>query len=174
MFWLLGISSSYPSAARYSGVCCLLLCCLSTTGCSLTSETHRLIFLAKRTTKLEPRRFPYVRDEKLSQMRNHSLAKRVWHDIVAGSPPHSFSDHYARGFIIGFADYLYRGGSGEPPLVPPRDYWHAGYQTVQGKQAIQQWFEGFRHGGQECEARGYRELVVTPSSMITVQGTPSR
>ncbi len=146
--------------------CALLLCCLSTVGCSLLAETHRVFFLAKRTTELEPKHFRYLKNEKLTRKRNVGLAKQVWAEVAAGSDAESYSKHYMRGFIDGFADYLYRGGTGEAPLVPPRDYWRLGYQTAAGKQAIEDWFAGFRHGVDECRARGYREMAVVPSSLI--------
>ncbi len=141
----------------------LLLFSLCTAGCSLVSETHRVFFLAKRTVDLEPKRFPYFRNAKFTRLRNRALAKQVWGEIAAESPE-PFSEHYSQGFVSGFADYLYRGGSGDAPPIPPRSYWHMGYQSPEGKQAIQDWYDGFRHGSQECQASGYRQLAVVPSS----------
>lgn len=141
----------------------LVVCSLCNSGCGLVSETHRVFFLAKRTVSLEPKRFQFFHDAKLTRLRNRALARQVWDEIVAECPE-PFSKHYEAGFISGFADYLYRGGRGDAPPVPPRSYWNMGYQSPDGKRAINDWYEGFRHGSQECKVRGYRELAVVPSS----------
>jgi hypothetical protein len=145
----------------------VLFCVLSMAGCcSVLADTHHVFFLAKRTTDLEPKHFSYIHNEHVTRRLNHAIAKQAWHEVMADMPVRA-SHHYARGFICGFADYLYRGGTGEPPLVPPRAYWHLGYQSIKGKQAIDEWYQGFRHGSQECQARGLRDLVMVPSSLAS-------
>jgi hypothetical protein len=134
-------------------------------GCNIIADTHRVFFLAKRTTKLEPRYFPYLRNERLSRMRNYALARRVWSE-VSEDRPEAYSKHYAKGFVSGFTDYMFRGGTGSPPLIPPRAYWQMGYETPGGKQAIHDWYAGFQHGAEECKLRGHRDLVVVPSSLV--------
>jgi hypothetical protein len=119
--------------------------------------------LAKRTTDLEPKHFSHFHNEHATRLRNHAIAKQAWREVMADSQL-AVSEHYARGFLCGFSDYLYRGGSGEPPLVPPRGYWHLGYQSDRGQQAIDDWYQGFRQGSQECRERGLRDLAVVPSS----------
>src|SRR5262249_24203989 len=52
------------------------------------------------------------------------------------------SGDYANGFEDGFAEYLYRGGDGEPPLLPPPHYRHLRNQSPEGYQAAQDWFAG--------------------------------
>ena len=75
--------------------------------------------------------------------------------------------HYASGFRCGFAEYLMFGGDAQPPLVPPREYWNVDFETPAGKQAIDEWFQGYRHGAAECQARGNRELTTVPTSLTT-------
>ena len=142
----------------------VLSVCLS--GCALASDTHEVLWLAKRTTKLEPKYFPYVRNERLTRLQNHNFAKGVWRDEIAPTLDFYPSGDYAAGFIDGFADYLHRGGSGEPPPVAPRGYWGFPFQSKKGKEAVHDWYAGFRHGAAECKARGLRDLVVVPSSLI--------
>ena len=139
-------------------------------GCTLAGDTHRVFFLAKRTTKVEPKYFPYLRNEKLTRYKNRSLAKRVWHEVTAADPHLHASVDYADGFIDGFADYLYRGGSGEPPVVPPRRYWNLPFKSPRGQFAVNDWYSGFCHGSEECKTRGLRDLVVVPSSLWTHGG----
>src|SRR5207253_2309767 len=62
-------------------------------------------------------------------------------------------------------DYLYAGGSGEPPPLPPRYYWKTRYETAEGHQAIADWFAGYRLGAAMAQESGYREWVTIPSSL---------
>jgi hypothetical protein len=140
------------------------LCVVS--GCSLLADTHHVAYLAKRTTELEPSFFSYFHNEHATRLRNRAAANEAWRQVAADSPV-GYSSHYAKGFVCGFADYLHRGGTGEPPLVPPRSYWGLNYQNVAGKQAIEDWYQGFRHGSDECRMQGLRDLAVVPSSLAT-------
>jgi hypothetical protein len=68
------------------------------------------------------------------------------------APGHGYSNDYADGFSDGYVEYLFGGGTGEPPPVPQRHYWNGRYQTLEGQQAIDHWFAGCRQGasaGQE-------------------------
>ena len=122
---------------------------------------------AVRTVVREPLHFPLHKNDFIVRVRNHGLARRAWSETVATcSQP--YTDDYAAGFMEGFADYLYAGGSGEPPAVPARCYWKAGYETPAGREMIQQWFAGFRHGATVCREKGYRELALIPSSVSAV------
>src|SRR5262249_39466700 len=79
---------------------------------------------------------------------------------------HPYSPDFQQGFLCGFADYLYAGGTGNPPPLPPRGYWKSEYETPEGRQAVQDWFEGFRTGAARARASGYRELVTVPISAL--------
>jgi hypothetical protein len=80
--------------------------------------------------------------------------------------PGPFSPAYACGFKEGFVDYLDAGGSGEPPPLPPRKYWSAGYETAAGQAAIRDWFAGFRHGAAVAGQSGARRCTTVPSSTM--------
>jgi hypothetical protein len=84
--------------------------------------------------------------------------------MLAVSPGQDYSCDYCRGFKEGFADYLYEGGTGEPPDLPPRNYWRIGYQTPAGRRAIGEYFDGFRHGAGVCQASGLRQYTTVPSA----------
>src|SRR5436190_14016333 len=60
--------------------------------------------------------------------RNERWAKDAWEEC-ARTAEKPFSEDYADGFRTGFADYLYQGGDGEPPLLAPRRYRKLRYQT---------------------------------------------
>jgi hypothetical protein len=80
-----------------------------------------------------------------------------------------YSRDYARGFLKGFEDYVYAGGNGLPPPVPPPRYWGIYYQTPEGHQAIEDWFAGFRHGTEAARDSGYREQVLVPLSRPIIE-----
>jgi hypothetical protein len=101
--------------------------------------------------------------ECLEKVRDERLAASAWNEVQSNHKG-VYSVDYARGFRDGYADYLFAGGTGEPPLLPPRRYWGVGYETPDGVQAIQDWFAGYRHGAAEAEQSGYRQLVRIPLS----------
>jgi hypothetical protein len=136
-----------------------LLCC----GCGGP------ITLAARTVVIEPIHDWARADNCIEHHRDYRLAEDVWKAIAEADPSHAFSPDFAHGFRDGFADYVYAGGTGEPPPVPPRYYWKVGYETPQGHQAIEDWFAGFRMGAELARESGYRELVIVPSSMLRAE-----
>src|SRR5205807_2557372 len=73
------------------------------------------------------------------------------------------SEDYAQGFKDGYAEYLYRGGDGEPPLLPPKRYRHVRYQTPQGYMAAEDWFAGYRHGAAVAHHTGARRWITGPT-----------
>ena len=122
--------------------------CLASSGCRLTQNVMR-------TTIVEPLQYSRDAYEKIAHKHFIELAesslgqaislRRAELDDYRCEP---FSQDYQEGFIDGYVDYLEGGGTGEPPLLPPRRYWNAAYQTYAGHQAAEQWFAGYRHGAQ--------------------------
>ncbi|MCA9247237.1 MAG: hypothetical protein KDA42_08990 [Planctomycetales bacterium] len=78
----------------------------------------------------------------------------------------SVSEDYARGFQAGYADFLFYGGSGEPPAVPPRDYWRLDERAGVRKPCVTDWFSGFRHGVTVAGHQGYREMEEIPTELL--------
>lgn len=96
--------------------------------------------------------------------RDSSMAADVWRQIESASPGQEHSPHYVKGFKDGFADYLYSGGTGAPPAVPP---WHLRtykYQNPEGHRAVQEWYAGFADGAAVAAQSGYRQWVTVASS----------
>ena len=147
---------------------CLLLALLSVSGCGLTRETQRVAELTRRTTFLEPRFFDYVHNDKLAQREARLVAEQAWAEVVDSVP--NPSPDYEYGFVEGFADYLYRGGAGEAPLIPPRGYWNLRFLNPRGKATMNDFFEGFRHGAQTCKNSGLRNNWVVPTSLLLGEG----
>ena len=109
-------------------------------------------------------------EEHLECARNRKWAELAWEQIH-GSSKGTYSEDYAQGFKDGFADFLFEGGSGEPPPLPPRHYRGLAYQTPQGYQAIQDWFAGYRHGTTVARTDGYRQWVTGSTSLPHPQVT---
>ncbi|HLJ96155.1 MAG TPA: hypothetical protein VKU02_23465 [Gemmataceae bacterium] len=120
---------------------------------------------ATRTLVVEPWHFCQSLDSLQEMHRNYQLAKEQWNAFLHADPDHGYSADYAAGFQDGFADYLYAGGTGEPPPLPPRPYWRIGYESPQGHEAIADWFAGFRHGAAVAQQSGYRQWVTVPTSL---------
>lgn len=148
-----------------------LVVTVSFSGCALTHETGRVFRLAKRTVQIEPRFYEYIKSDRVAQREARLLAEQAWGEIAHAVP--NASPDYENGFTEGFADYLYRGGSGEPPLVPPRGYWSLRFLNPQGKMVVEEWFAGFRHGAENCKTRGIRDMWVVPTSFVPEPDPPS-
>jgi hypothetical protein len=96
--------------------------------------------------------------------RDRNWAEDAWRQLRCANPQTSYSSDYEAGFRDGFTHYLYWGGNCEPPPMPPKEYRKLKYQTPQGYQTIEDWFEGFRHGASVARAGGYRKYVTGPSA----------
>lgn len=131
---------------------CLIGLCVSGPGCSLFVNA----------TKSVVGETSQCMEEFSECVRNRKLANEAWATVEQAKPKHAPSNDYADGFKAGFADYLEAGGTGEPPLLPPHRYWKARYETPQGYHAIEDWFDGFRHGAAAARASGYRQWVTVP------------
>jgi hypothetical protein len=132
--------------------------CFLSIGCGpLALATHIVV--------IEPIQYCKTADDILERRRDYTLAEESWLVFAQAHPDHPSSPDYSLGFKDGFTDYLYAGGTGEPPPLPPRQYWRITYETPEGHQAIEDWFAGFRLGAAVARGSGYRELVTIPSSL---------
>jgi len=155
---------------RVKMVLCLVALCFASQGCAP-------LWQAARTSVLQPLINFQGWTEVLEIHRNRELAEAAWRDFVSKHPAPGYSKDFESGFKNGFADYLYSGGTGAPPPVPPRRYWNFKYETPEGHKAIQDWFAGFRAGAESAQESGYRKLVLIPASTClpstTTQTQPS-
>jgi hypothetical protein len=113
---------------------------------------------------VEPTEYPWRIDDCVDKCRNKKLAEVAWGLYQQDHPDCDYSVDYRIGFLDGYADYLYAGGTGNPPPVPPRWYWRAEFETPDGHRVIEDWFTGFREGALAARHSGYRELVTVPAS----------
>jgi hypothetical protein len=120
-------------------------------GCGPTYNTTRTLIV-------EPFLYCDSADKVVEWTRDEKLAKDAW-EKVGASTGQAYSKDYERGFKFGFADYLYAGGSGLPPPMPPRRYWKPKYESAAGYQAVDEWYAGYRHGAAVAMESGFREYV---------------
>lgn len=112
-----------------------------------------------RTVLFEPHHYWHYWDEHRRLKHHRKLGRQVFAGIVSEEGD-CYSADFADGFVEGFADYLFAGGTGEPPAFPPRRYWKETYANASGQQAVQDWFSGFRYGAEMAMVRGDREHTV--------------
>jgi hypothetical protein len=103
-------------------------------------------------------------DEHRERARNRKWAEAAWKELAGTAPYDRCSEDFAAGFQDGFADYLYAGGPGTPPPLPPPQYRALRYQTPEGYRAVEDWFAGFRAGATAAQHGNYRQWIVGPTS----------
>jgi hypothetical protein len=103
-----------------------------------------------------------------------AYAKEAWAAYGGERPTSIEIIDFERGFIDGFADYLDRGGSGEPPAVPPLHYRRNRYLTPEGQVAVQHYFAGFAAGAQEAKGSGIRQTLLVQIALPPNAGGPTR
>ena len=108
----------------------------------------------------EPKQFCERRDDVASMATYRSWADAAWSEQGIVCPEDCLSGDYSWGFREGFAGYVYAGGSGQPPALPPRPYWQVDMRTPEGARAVQSWFAGYRHGARLARDGGFRDLVT--------------
>jgi hypothetical protein len=145
-------------------------------GLGFTCQGCAPLWQSARSSVIQPLIYRRVTTDYLECRRNRELADEAWGSYFSKHPTLEYSKDFESGFKEGFADYLYSGGTGAPPPVPPRCYWNYKYETPEGHQAAQSWFAGFRAGAESARESGYRKLVLIPASTSLptsgIQSTP--
>jgi hypothetical protein len=127
-------------------------------GCTVCEQTRR-------TVCQEPKAFLAFRDRKVSVATYRGWAAMAWSDERKSCPTLPMSEEYALGFSDGFTSFVYAGGSGEPPPVPPRQLWNVERRSPPGHAAAQDWFAGYRHGARVAREGGFRDRAIVHSSL---------
>jgi hypothetical protein len=135
----------------------LLGLCAVAPGCAPLKQVAQV-------TICQPIAYCMHMDEYVSLCRDRELADEAWAHFQSAIPDCQYSEDFADGFKTGFADYVFAGGNGEPPVVPPRYFWRPSYESPVGQQMMLDWFRGYRHGVAVAKESGYREAVVIPAS----------
>lgn len=151
-------ASAFVSGARRWWTAGLIAGVLMANGCSVCYQ-------ARRTMCDELSAYSASGDRRRSVKTYRALADRAWCDERQACPTLPASEPYALGFSDGFTSFAFAGGSGEPPPVPPRQFWNVSCRTAEGKAAADDWFAGYRHGARVARAGGFRDAAVVHSSL---------
>lgn len=134
---------------RIVGAIVLGLC---VSGCRLASDiTHNLVFETCLFTS-----------EVSGKVYYRMLATSAYNEYLAGHPDCANSADFAKGFKLGYADYLESGDCCSSHPLPPLRYWKIHYETPEGRAATLAWLQGFREGAAAAKASGFRDLVIVP------------
>jgi hypothetical protein len=148
-------SARQDSGWKAAGVLALMIACQC--GCTVYQS-------ARRTLIEEPSQFSWRLDRGRSLKVYRQWADEAWAAESVVCPEIADADDYSLGFRDGFVDFVYAGGAGEPPPLPPRKFWNIGWRTPAGANAAEQWFAGYRHGAQVARDGGYRMSGVVNST----------
>ena len=149
-------AKSQPTSVRFFWITLLSVAILASPGCSV-------FYLAKRTIKYEPRDFDITLDEAAACKQYAIWAEEAWSSYLGSAPDAPISANYEQGFREGFVDFVFAGGTGEPPPIPPRRFWRTMYRNPEGDQTIADWTAGFRVGAAAARDNGYRKRALVPA-----------
>jgi hypothetical protein len=152
-----GISVAEALASKVGLVAVLALLLAASSGCSVWRQ-------ARRTLITEPLEYSSKLDRGRSLKAYRLWADAAWAEQCAADGELAEDADYALGFRDGFVDYVWAGGDGEPPALPPRKYWNTAWRNPPGNAAAAQWFAGYRYGADVARSGGYRERGIVPSS----------
>ncbi len=138
---------------------------VATIGLSIGSSGCSVWHLAHRTMYSELAEYPQITDGRLACRQYRRWANDEWQRVLQEQGGQGLSSDYGSGFVQGFVDQVDAGGSVRVPSMPPRKYWRVGYRNPRGQQAVEDWYDGFRHGAGVAKAGGYRRQAVIPSSL---------
>ncbi len=101
--------------------------------------------------------------EVIENKRDRKLAKNSWEHCDSVYNGVDNPDHFKRGYIAGYMDKA-AGGTGCPPMIPPKKYWGIHYQNASGKCKTVAWFDGYSHGALGAEMDGVDVLHRVPTA----------
>ncbi len=84
---------------------------------------------------------------------NGMRSELAWADYTKNPLRIACPSDYGHGWKEGYL-CVATGGSGHPPSVPPRQYWHPKYQSCKGQEAVAAWYAGFQEGAASAARAG--------------------
>lgn len=131
-------------------------------------KLHRIAVMALATALLLPAagcktfRNLAVREAVMVSYRDMVWAKRAY-NLRYGNCNRPYGDHFQNGFCAGYADTC-NGGDGYVPAMPPMDYRGYQYQSAEGVQCVNAWFEGYPAGvaaAKKEKVGNYNDILVS-------------
>jgi hypothetical protein len=92
----------------------------------------------------------------------HYRADAAWRSYY-GTVLHGCSRDYQDGWKRGYFD-VSMGQCEDPPPVPPKRYWNASYQSLEGQAAIADWYSGWQDGAAAAATEGNPFFHTIPAA----------
>lgn len=89
-------------------------------------------------------------------------ARRAF-NLRYGNCQRPYAEHFQNGFCAGYID-MCNGGDGYVPALPPSEYRGAEFQSVDGAQCVNSWFEGFPAGvaaAKQDKAGDFHDIMIS-------------
>lgn len=89
-------------------------------------------------------------------------AKRAY-NLRYGNCERPYAEHFQSGFCAGYTD-MCNGGDGYVPALPPADYRGYEFQSVDGAQCVNTWFEGYPAGvaaAKQDKAGNFHDVMIS-------------
>jgi hypothetical protein len=114
------------------------------------------------------------RDAAMVSYRDMVWAKRAY-NLRYGNCNRPYNEHFQNGFCEGYSS-ICNGGDGYVPAMPPADYRKFEYQSPEGAQCVNAWFEGYPAGvaaARKEKVGNYNDVMISRmiDSAITQEKT---
>lgn len=89
-------------------------------------------------------------------------AKRAY-NLRYGNCNRAYADHFQAGFCAGYTE-MCNGGDGYTPALPPQEYRGYEFQSSDGMQCVNSWFEGYPEGvaaAKKDNAGTYHDILIS-------------
>ena len=98
----------------------------------------------------------------LIEYRDAVWSRRAY-NLRYGNCDRPFSNHFRDGFCAGYMD-VSNGGDGYVPALPPQEYRGYEYQSAEGAQCVNTWFEGYPAGvaaAKQDKTGEYKDMFIS-------------
>ena len=135
----------------------------------LRKSLKRLIIAALAAAMVSPmvgcRSYQFaVGDAVMLSYRDMVWARRAY-NLRYGNLDRPYGEHFYNGFCAGYADVM-NGGDGYVPALPPVSYRGPRFQSTDGLQCVNAWFEGFPAGVKAAKQENVGDLNQVPISKM--------
>ncbi len=105
-----------------------------------------------------------VGDAVMLSYRDMVWARRAY-NLRFGNLDRPYGEHFYNGFCAGYADVM-NGGDGYVPALPPVSYRTPRFQSTDGLQCVNAWFEGYPAGVKAAKQENVGDLNQVPISKM--------
>jgi hypothetical protein len=101
-------------------------------------------------------------DQLFIKYRDRVWARRAY-NCQFRDQPRAYSEDFERGYVDGFCSVC-GGGDGYIPAMPPKDYWAYQFQSPEGAECVNAYFEGYPLGAAAAKKRDldkYHDVYIS-------------